>query len=200
MLEPELGKLLTDYGYPGLAAIALLVPLCIEIYSKIKRYSCSRLTNHVIFSHLNELIECTIPVWIGDNSLKSQLIRKCVKSYAKEIKLWLHSIIALSDWDGEAVSKTLSEMFQKVEQSWREEQVPSIFIRKYKTYNLCNIQYIHKQIRRASDSAVYGSVRSKKLLILSITEFFFFSELKDLDHLVMSLNGELDKALANESN
>jgi len=195
MQKLEFIRNLTDYWSQILAAIAVLIPTILKILKEVNKYRKGRLTNHVIFSHLNELVSCVLPVWVGDNSLKSQLIRKCVRIYAINMCEWLHDLILRRSWDVEEVSVSLSTMFQKTEQCWREAEIPGIFIRKYKAANLRNVQYLHKQIHRANDSEVYDSLRAKKLLILSTTEFFFFSELKDLDNLVLNLNGELEAAL-----
>jgi hypothetical protein len=186
------------YGWPAASIGAVSAILtCLKLYLNYKKtHKVEPLRNHVVFNYIKEFCEVSLPVWTGNKSLKSQLIKQCVKIYAQDLSKWLRDEVASDkEWCLEDITSSFVSCMQNVEMKWVSDGVPHIFISKWKEYNLKNIELMNRYIRQASDSSLYDSDRSKKLLVLTLSQFVFFGGLRDLDNRNATLNGELEAAL-----
>lgn len=149
---------------------------------------------------LNHSVFCNIDAYNFDvvlqskDSKKTKAVKRYVRCYVDHLKGWLISEIATDkDWNTQRIIESYLKMVNDVEYCWIQDQAPIIFIDKWREYNKSSNDMVMKYIRQASESDFYELDIEKKILILTITQVIFFASLKDIDNIVYTLNGELDK-------
>jgi hypothetical protein len=149
---------------------------------------------------LNHSVFCNIDAYNFDivlqsnDSKKTKAVKRYVKCYVDHLKGWLISQIATDkEWNTQRIIESYQKMVNDVEYCWIQDQAPMIFIEKWRQYNKSSNDMVMKYIRQASESDFYELDLEKKILILTITQVIFFASLKDIDNIVYTLNGELDK-------
>lgn len=170
--------------------IVLFVILCVIFYKYIEKFYKIDLNKHSIFSNIESYDFSTSL----NESKKSKAIKRFLKNYVLFYKNWLKKEVASDkEWSDLDLIQSYNKMIQEIEYCWIQDDAPMIFIDKWREYSKTSTEMIKKYIRQATESDFYETDIQKKLLILTICQVIFFSTLRDIDHIVYSLNGELDK-------
>jgi hypothetical protein len=188
ILSIVIGLLKAKYLIPAIVVTAFTIAGYFLFFNKKK----IDLKNHTIFTNLAEH-KYNMMTTVAETP-KKRAFKKYISCYITHFEEWLKTYIANDkEWVTDDVTTSFNRMMSDLESCWIKDGAPLIFIEKWRCYNKESVDMLYRYISHATDSDYYDSDNDKKLLILTISQVIFFASLKDIDHIVASLNGELDE-------
>ena len=188
ILSIVIGLLKAKYLIPAMVVTSFTIAGYFIFFNKKKIV----LKNHTIFTNLAEH-KLNLMTTVAETP-KKRAFKKFLTCYIEHFDKWLKDNIASNkEWVTDSVTQSFTSMMCDLESCWIKDGAPMIFIEKWRCYNKDNIDMLFRYISHATDSDYYGTDNEKKLLILTISQVIFFASMKDIDHIVASMNGELDE-------
>lgn len=158
-----------------------------------------RLENHRFFSTMNYWINIEIDNLPITNKMKKNVVTKFLKIkfnvFLNNFKNFVNEVENGNYDSSRSVELILVDSIKEFEFEARRQQIPDLFIEKYRKWDNTHTQITYDAIKSIIESKYYTTMDEQVAAILDILLFSFRLTIVDAEKTINDLNGELEKFL-----